>query len=426
MARRFFDYRFKPFFTLGVVIVLSLFTEESMAIGNIHIEALKIQPSMTVEREYSDNFFPRDFKTVIGQNGELKNVKIKTSESVIRFKPSLDLSLPFRQNSFDLHYEMRYLDFQDLNQFDTMSHMVASKSKWYFISGLTAEVKNSFQYAESIPAHIYQEVQQYRSNDLSILTSYALGRRYIVELEFKKYLIRFKENQFQPDNTDDTKIISTILYQIMPVTFVGFEYTYERYDRKDLPEQNKDYTAQYYWVTIKFDDPQGRLDGQFKAGTQKLVYDDQTLNTGNSFFGFSSDLTFRKSKYTKIVFSGRRFQATTGVTTEDAQYGASFTNTMLSLSLDHKFTYKISGKIGFAYTETKFNSQVASGFIGGIIEQLNFNRTDNQKKWTGELSYQMTDWLGFKARYIYTDNKSNVYVEAFKRNQFFTEITLKF
>jgi hypothetical protein len=426
MGISFLDHIFKPFFILGVVIFLSFIAKESLATGNIHFESLKIMPSITVGREYSDNYFPRDFKMVIGQDGKEKIVKIKTAESVVKIKPSLDFLLPFGQNSFNLHYELNSYNFQDLKKYDTNNHAIGANLEWHFISGLTAKVSDwSTIAAASIPVHIYEDVRHYHDNKLSVIASYELGRRYTSEMQFDNSFIRWQENQFKQDNTNDKMITSRILYQIMPKTFIGFEYAHERYNRKDLPGENTDYTAHDYWVIMKFDDPTGRLNGQLKAGIQNLVYDDKTLNTGNNFFGFNADLTFNKSKYTSIVFSGQRFQATTGVVTEDAQYGASFTNTMLSLGLTHKFTYKISGTVNFAYTELEFNTE-GSATADGTTQAMSMQRKDNEKKWGGELNYQMRDWLGFKVKYIHSDHNSNVPQEAFKRNQFMTEISFKF
>jgi hypothetical protein len=427
MARRFFDYHFKPFFILGVVIFLSLFTEESMAAGNIHIESLKIMPSLIVTREYSDNYFPRDFKIVTDKNGQEKTVKIVTAASVIRTIPSLTLSLPFRENSFELIYRFRSVDFQDqdLNRFDTKSHFIQSKLKWHFISGFTTEIKDTLQYAENIPSYTRDIVRQYRDNTVRILTSYELGRRYISELEFEKYDLRYNQNQFKPDNLNNTTIKSRVLYQIMPKTYIGLELDHERYERKDQPGEDQDYTAQFYLVNIKFDDPDGRLKGQLSAGTEDIVYDDEALNTGGNFFAFSADLAFKKSKYTTIIFSGRRIQSNTSLNTSDAFYGSSFTNTMLSLGLQHKFTYKISGRIDFAYSDLQFSNKGATT-TGGITESFNEQRKDIVKGWSGELNYQMRDWIGFRVGYSYTDDKSNISIESYKRKLFTTEISFKF
>jgi len=396
--------------------------------GNIHIESLKIMPSFTITREYTDNYFPRDFKIVVDQNGNEKFVKLKKSASVIKLQPSLQLYLPFRQNDFMLSYQMRSLRFQnqDLQKFDSDSHYITSNLKWHFFPNLTTEIKDKLNYSESIPDHINTIMYNWYGNEVSVLTSYELGRRYKSELEVTRSYTRYKQDVFQPDNDDDLSIRSSILYQVMPKTFVGVEYTHERYNRKDLPGEDSDYNSQDYWFVTSFDDPEGRLNGKLRGGTTKIKYDDETLNTGNSFFTFNGDLTFKKSKYTTIQFTGMRAQVNTSLHTEDAFYGSSFKTTMLGLELTHKFTYKISGTVGFSYNELKFNSQGASGIIGGIIEQFNLNRQDTAKTWGGELDYQMRDWLGFKVRYSYVDHKSNFPNEAFKKNLFITEISLKF
>jgi hypothetical protein len=138
-----------------------------------------------------------------------------------------------------------------------------------------------------------------------------------------------------------------------------------------------------------------------------------------------ADLTFKKSNYTTITFSGARFQSNTGVTTEDAQYGSSFLSTMLSLSLTHKFTYKISGTVDFSYSEMQFNSEGARTEEGKPTP-FNIERNDSRKQIGGELNYQMRDWLGFTVKYSHADNSSNVERESYKRNLFTTEISFTF
>ena len=430
MGSRFFDHLFKPLLIFGVVICIffSCFAKESMAMGNIHIESLKIMPSIVVAREYTDNYFPRDFTIVVDQNGNEKLVKLKKSASVIKLQPSLQLYLPFSQNDFMLSYRMQSLRFQnqDLQKFDSDSHYITSKLNWHFFPNLTTEITDNLSYAESIPDHINTIMYNWYGNRVSVLTSYELGRRYKSELEVTRSYTRYKQDQWKPDNDDDLTIRSSVLYQIMPKTFVGVEYTHERYNRKDVPGEDSDYNSQNYWFVISFDDPEGRLNGKLRGGTTKIKYDDKTLNTGNNFFGFMGDLTFKKSKYTTITFTGMRAQANTSLHTEDAFYGSSFKNTTLTLGLTHKFSYKISGTLSFSYNELQFNSQGASGTIGGIIQQLNLNRQDTAKTWSGGLDYQMRDWLGFKVLYSYVDHKSNFPNEAFKKNQFITEISLRF
>jgi len=396
--------------------------------GNIHIESLKIMPSIVVAREYTDNYFPRDVKTVVDQNGNLKLVKVKKAVSLINLRPSLELLFPFRQNSFRLSYQLISVRFQeqDLQRLNANSHYIASKLQWHFFPSLTTEISDNLSYDESSGQHANGIMRNWYTNSVSVLTTYELGRSYKSELLVTRSYVRYKQGQFQPDNNDDLAIRNSILYQVMPKTFVGAEYTHDRYNRKDLPYQDTDNTSQNYWFVINFDDPDGRLNGTLGGGITKIKYDDKTLNTGNSFFAFNGGLTFKKSNYTTIQFTGMRAQANTGVTTEDVQYGASFKNTTLTLGLIHKFTYKISGTVSFSYNELQFNSQGASGTIGGIIQQLNLNRQDTAKTWSGGLDYQMRDWLGFKVLYSYVDHKSNFPNEAFKKNLFITEISLKF
>jgi hypothetical protein len=240
-----------------------------------------------------------------------------------------------------------------------------------------------------------------------------------------KSYTRYKQDEFQPDNNDDIAITSSFLYQVMPKTFVGVEYTHDRYNRKDSPDQDTDSTSQNYWFVINFDDPNGRLNGKLSGGTTKIKYDDKTLNNGNSFFAFIGALAFKKSNYTTIQFSGMRAQANTGITTEDAQYGASFKNTRLTLQLIHKFTYKISGTVSFSYGKMEFNTEGATN-TSGLWETVPIARKDDVKSWKGGLEYQMRDWLGFKVNYSYTDHNSNYLAEGYTRSLFTTEISLKF
>ncbi|MCX5885183.1 MAG: outer membrane beta-barrel protein [Proteobacteria bacterium] len=398
-----------------------------MAAGNIHIESLKIMPSFTVNREYTDNYFPRDVKTVVDQNGNEKLVKVKKAASVITFNPTLGLSLPFRENLFNLFYHMRSVRFQeqDMQRYDNDSHTISSKLQWHFFSGLTTEIVDNLNYAQYPPAHSDGINRNLYRNSVSVLTSYELGRRYKSELEVTRSYRRFKEDQFKPDNSDNIAIRSSTLYQVMPKTFIGVEYTHDRYNRKDVPVQDTDNTSQNYWFVINFDDPDGRLNGKLSGGTTKIKYDDKTLNTGNSFFGFNGGLTFKKSKYTTIEFSGMRSQSTTGVTTEDAQYGASFKNTTLTLELIHKFTYKISGTVSFSYGKMEFNSEGATT-QGGVGQTVSIARKDDVKSWGGGLEYKMRDWLGFKVNYSYTDHNSNYLEESYTKSLFTTGISLKF
>jgi len=309
--------------------------------------------------------------------------------------------------------------------YDTDSHTITSKLLWHFFSGLTTEIVDNLNYAENPPPHAGEINRIWYGNNVSVLTSYELGRRYKSELEVTKSYTRYKGDQFKPDNSDNIAIRSSTLYQVMPKTFVGVEYTHDRYNRKDVPVQDTDNTSQNYWFVINFDDPDGRLNGKLSGGITKIKYDDKALNTGNNFFAFMGDLTFKKSKYTTINFSGMRAQANTGVTTEDAQYGASFRSTNLTISLIHKFTYKISGDVSFSYGKSEFNSEGATT-QGGVGQTFSVARKDDTKSWSGGVEYKMRDWLGFKVSYKYTDYNSNYLQESYTKSLFTTGISLKF
>jgi hypothetical protein len=427
VGHKYLDPFFILFFVLGIVIFLSFFTKESIAMGNIHIESLKIMPSIVVAREYTDNYFPRDVKTVVDQNGNLKLVKVKKAVSLITLTPSLQLLFPFRQNSFNVTYQLNSRRFQDqdMQKFDSNSHNIASKLQWHFFPSLTTEISDNLSYDESSGQHATDIMINSQTNKVSVLNSYTLGRRYMSELEVTKSYSRYKQDQFKPDNNDDLAITSSFLYQVMPKTFVGVEYTHDRYNRKGSPYQDTDSTSQNYWFIINFDDPNGRLNGKLSGGTTKIKYDDPALNTGNNFFAFTGALAFKKSNYTTINFSGMRAQATTGVVSEDAQYGASFKNTMLTLGLIHKFTYKISGTVGFSYGKLEFNTEGATT-TGGVGQTFSVARKDDTKSWGGGVEYKMRDWLGFKVNYSYTDHNSNYLEESYTRSLFTTEISLKF
>lgn len=404
-----------------------LFVKESIAIENIHLGAFKIKPSFTVIRTYTDNIFPRDVKQVIMKDGNKKLIKDKTSATNIILFPNLELSLPIRNNLFNIIYKGRLIRYQqeDLERYNTDTHTINSKLQWHFLTGLSTEITDNLSYGENPPPHAWGINRTWYNNNISILTSYELGQKYKTEIEILKSYRRYKEKEFIPDNHDDFLIRNTILYQILPKTFLGFEYSYDRYKREDLPVQDTDYISQNYWFVIQFNNPNDRLNGSLRGGTTKVKYDDHTLNTGNNFFSFSADLTFKKSRYTIINFSGIRSQSTTGVTTEDYQYGSSFKSTELTLTLNHKFTYKISGELSYSYGWTNFNTEGAI-YKAGLWEPITSARKDDIKKWSGKIEYQMRKWLGFKFNYTYTDHNSNYFAESYTKKLFSTEITFKF
>jgi hypothetical protein len=422
------DRFFIVFLVLLLILILSLIAENSLAVDNIHIGALKVMPSLAVTREYNDNFFPRDVKTVIDENGNEKQVKVKKTVSFINLKPALQFLFPFRQNSFNLQYHMdtRRFQNQDLKSKDTTSHYIDSKSELHLFPGLTTEISNNLGFIEYVGYHENDKLRNRENNRISLLTSYELGQRYKVEILFDKLFVKFKQKQFTPDNSIDTSITSSILYQVMPKTFFGFEYNSERYSRKDTPDQDTDYISHDYWVTMNFDDPDGRLNGTLGGGITKIIYDDPALNaSGNNFFAFNGTLTFKKSKYTTIHFTGSRSQASTGITTEDAQYGSSYKTTTLVLQLMHKFTYKVSSTLSFLYGMSEYNTEGAVR-TGGATVITSTSRKDTRKQWSGGLKYQMRDWLSFEVNYSHIDNSSNIFAESYKQNLFMTEISFKF
>ncbi|MFH0813618.1 MAG: outer membrane beta-barrel protein, partial [Pseudomonadota bacterium] len=152
-----------------------------------------------------------------------------------------------------------------------------------------------------------------------------------------------------------------------------------------------------------------KITGTIKGGYVTRDYDGPSDDWDG--FGMEGNLEYKISPYYLLSFKGFRKLLETSVTEYSITggpgvYGTYYTSTGGSLSLTHRFTYKISAMAEALYFSDDYRER---GTLGR-------KRNDDRFGFGLGVNYQIQDWLGCKLSYHFLDNDSNIGVEDYTEN----------
>jgi hypothetical protein len=363
--------------------------------GNIHIGPLKIHPSLSIKEEYNDNIFHE----ASGESGA----------AITTVSPGILFQLPFQRHFLQVDYRVDLIEASRFHRaYDTDSHFANILLDLDF-NRLGFLLGDNWKSDSTAPDYKDDIRNNYYQNRFFVDATYKLPGRYKIKgfyrNEFRDFDSFRRPGQFNPelDNYMQNEAGINLFYRFLPLTSVLFEYGFTHINNTDKGFPTTDSDAQRFWLGLKWE-ATAKITGTIKGGYVNRDYDG--LSDDWDGFGMEGDLKYKFSSFTTFSFKGFRKLIQCSVTKEEGVYGTDYVSTGGTLSINHRFNYKLSAEASVSYFNDDYRER---GLIGK-------KRDDDRFGFGFGVNYQIQDWLGCKLSYHYVDNDSNIEVEDYREN----------
>lgn len=397
----------KRFFSSLVFLAFFLTPLFSLAIepaGNIHIGQLDIHPSLSVKGAYNDNIYNED--------------KGETGTTITNISPGIAFQFPLQKHLLNMDCRAEFIDASNHKNYQTDKYFANIMLDLDF-NRLNVQMGDNLA-DDSVAPHSKNGVRNdYYQNRFFLDASYKLGNRYKVKGFYRNELRDFNSLQEsgQPDprldNYTKNELGFNLFYRFLPLTSALVEYGYADIDNEDMEFRSTDSNTQRLWLGLTWE-ATSKITGIIKGGYVYRRYEADIEDFEG--FGMKGDLVYEATSYTIFGLKAFRKPVDTSVTQEEAFYGTYYLSSGGTLSVDHKFTHKISADAHVSYTNDHYK-QI------GIYDK---KRDDDRMRFGVGGNYQVRDWLGFKVNYSYVDNDSNFNNEDYRTNVIAGKISLTF
>jgi opacity protein-like surface antigen len=373
--------------------------------GNIHIGQLKIHPSLSIKEEYNDNIFH-----------EASNEK---GSAITTVSPGICFQFPFQRHFFQLDYRADIIEAERYHRvYDTDSHFTNVMLNLNF-NRLNLLLGDNWA-SDSTPPDYKNDIRNdYYQNRAFFEASYKLPGRYKIKgfysNEFRDFDTFRKPGQFDPelDNYMKNEAGLTLYYRFLPLTSALLEYGFTHLNNTDKGFPTTDSDSHRIWLGLTWE-ATAKIVGTIKGGYVTRDYDGPSDDWDG--FGMEGDLKYKFSSFTTFSFKGFRKLLETSVTEEEGWYGTYYVSTGGTLSINHRFNYKLSAEASVSYFKDDYRER---GLIGK-------KRDDDRFGFGFGINYKPQDWLGCRLSYNYVDNDSNIEVEDYRENRITANISLTF
>ena len=378
--------------------------------GNIHIGRLKIHPSLNVKEEYTDNIFR--------EAGSEKGSAITT------VSPGILFQLPIRKHFLQVDYHADLIKSSKYHDaYDTDSHFANLLLNLDF-NRLNILLGNNWA-KDSTPPDFENDIRNdYYQNRAFFEASYKLPGRYKVKVfysnEFRDFDDYRKVGQPNPeyDNYKQNEAGVALYYRFLPLTSVLFEYAFTTISNEEIDLPDTDSDSHRFWLGLAWE-PTAKINGSIKGGYVTRDYKEAGENWDG--FGMEGNIEYKYSSLTSFNLKGFRKLLESSVTRmapggKAGDYGTYYVSTGGALSASHKLSHKLAVLADVSYFNDHYKEK---GTVGK-------RRDDDRVGFGVGLDYQIQKWLGFRLKYNYENNDSNIESEDAQENRVMGIISLVF
>jgi len=354
--------------------LLALATEPA---GNIHIGQLDIHPSLSVKNEYNDNIY-----------GVASH---EAGSAITTISPGIAFQLPIQKHLLNMDCRAEFIEPSHHQNYEADNYFANIMLDLDF-NRLNVLIGDNFVRDSVAPDSENDIRNDYYQNRFFLDASYKLANRYKIKGFYRNELRDFnrfhKSWQPDPELDDYTKneFGFNLFYRFLPLTSALVEYAYTNTNNDDMGFPSTDSDTQRLWLGLTWE-ATSKITGTIKGG---YVYRNYEVGIDDfDGFGMKGDLTYKFTSYTIFGLKGFRKPFDTSVTQEEAVYGTYYVSTGGTLSVDHKFTHKITASADVSYTNDNYEEK-------GIYDK---RRDDDRIRFGVGVNYQVQDWLGCKVSY---------------------------
>src|SRR5215831_7946689 len=223
---------------------------------------------------------------------------------------------------------------------------------------------------------------------------YSLRERYSFDANFRWFLVRYDDRQFQNNDRDDYTVTGTFFYRILPKTSIlgSIDYVWVRYDQA-VSSNLKDNEGLRFWLGVK-GDLTAKTTVLVKGGWEWKYYDnpiqrdwDGLIVEGNIIWKYrdpSEVRLFGGRANVESTFQGQPYYVTNYGGAEVRHY------------IGERLILRVRGLGGF--NDYPYDTITATKVA---------KRTDTFIEVGASIRYQMKKWLAFELGYTFLDLNSN-------------------
>lgn len=383
-----------------------------------------IHPYINTTGMYDDNVY-RTSSAEVGDYAMVYSPGIwlalpGTKEQKLRFSTSTltpgglglveDRGQEFQRFQGYLHYGAVMTRYQDETVNDTDDQRIDGLLQYNLKGGLSVEVLDIY-----IDGHdergegAFGNLDTYKSNLAGGRLTYDVGSHFRVRGEYGHYTVAYDDSANSYLDRADDKYSAYLYYKLS-----GKSTIFTEYDLTDISYENLSYldsTEHTVWGGFRWRHSEKTM-GEIKAGYLNKVYADSTLSGDQGDFVVKGWLDYHLTGKSRLHLTFARM-----VEEPDANTSQATIFNQGKLGFIHELTSKITTTAEVGYGLTTYDGDYSYNGVTGT-------REDDIYSGSLLVDYQIQQWLGIKARYVYLDRESNFEDLSYTDNRFLVSLTL--
>lgn len=383
-----------------------------------------VHPYVTVTSMYDDNVY--------------RTAKDETSDYAMVYSPGIWLALPgtkeqklqlntstltpgglgivedrgqdFQRFQGYLHYGSVMSRYQDTTDNDTDDQRLDALLQYNLKGGLSFEAMNMYRDGHDERGEgAFGDLDTYTSNLAGGRITYDVGSHFRVRGEYGHFTVAYDDSDNSYLDRADDKYSAYLYYKLS-----GKSSVFTEYDLTDISYDNMEYlnsTEHTGWLGFRWRHSEKTM-GEIKAGYLNKVYSDDAMGGDQGDFVVKGWLDYHLTGKSRLHFTLARL-----VEEPDANSSQATVTNQGKVGFIHDLTAKITTTAELGYGLTSYEGDYT---YHGITDE----REDDIYSGSLLVDYQIQQWIGVKARYLYLDRESNFEDLSYTDNRFLLSLTL--
>jgi hypothetical protein len=355
----------------------------SAAAQGLELGPFRILPSLGLSIEYDDNI-------LLTPDDEI-------DDFIFHIIPGVVLELPSRKYAIRLGYQADILRYMDNTDLDTIHHSFLADARVALTAGLGLRLTDRFLITDDFAGfpvpELTERVERYE-NTLDAGADYTLRERYTFDVNFRWFMVDYRDNDFDQFDRDEYTIAGTFFYRVLPKTSVlgEVDYIWTRYD-EPASAVARDSDGWRFWLGVK-GDITAKTTVLLKLGWEWKDYESPAQRDWDGLVAEGNIIWKYREPSEVRIFGGRAnveslFEGTN-------YYVSTYGGIEVRHFLSERLIVRVRGLGG------------VNDYPRDVLNPGQEDRSDTFFEAGVSLKYQMRRWLAFEIGYNYLVNNSNL------------------
>jgi hypothetical protein len=398
--------------SLGVAMLITVFSGSyALAVGNLRLGLLEINPEVTLRGGYDDNVFL-----------EHEDEKEDTFGVVT---PGINFLLEKDSHYINLGYKVDIIRYDDYSSQDSENHTVYGKLECTFPGALFIKLDEIYQDTSDYATSEFVDRVDRKQNNGDASIGFMFSDDFTLQLDYLSEYHEYDPTELQDLNRFAQEFGPAIYVRVWPKTSAIVEYHYGIIDYYDVEADLNDNSSTFHQLMggLKWE-ATGKSTGTLKAGYQWRDYDeDKTLEDGQEVTKNDKD-TWVVSGEIEVNFTPKTSaqlilkRAIVESSFTDNEY---YTENLASIAMTQKVLDKVAINLGFSFYKNYYHTETMDFEAGEEIK-----RKDEIFDAKIGVEYKIQDWFIVGVDFKHQTRDSNSTIHDYRDNQSTAYLTLAF